>query len=253
MRASPSSDKTPLIFFELGTSESYSLHFHTHTSVFSHFFPVAMAQDNGPAATPAAPQEMAPQQPQEPVSRQPRTHTSPTINQKIEAENEARSLKTLDHTDDPVADAEEKSKRKTPPDDKMTPEESRVTKRRCMDGSLQVEHRSQNLAFNAADHNAAFSRVKLEYKLCSYSEFQNSFASSLGSKLPQAANRGDVKYTKFKPPSSRFHSTSQPFSSGSGRSSSFSSNCLICAEKGHTVFFHLDSPTPIKFLDGKST
>jgi hypothetical protein len=114
---------------------------------------------------------------------------------------------------------------------------------------LRKDHRSQNLAFNAADHDAAFSRAKSEYKL--RLEFQVLVASSLGSKLPQAANR-EAKYTKFKPPGSR-HLTSQPFSSGSGRPSSSSSNCLICAEKGHNVFFHLDSPTPGKFLDGKPT
>jgi len=91
----------------------------------------------------------------------------------------------------------------------------------------------------------------LEYKL--RSEFQAFASSSSGSKLPHAANRGDVKYTKFKPAGSRSNFASQPFSSGSGRSSSSSSNCLICAEKGHTVFLHLDSPTPIKFLDGKPT
>src|SRR6266567_6016461 len=153
-----------------------------------------MVQDNGLAA---------PLQPQGPAPRLPRMHTSPTIidmlkklslsaklqqNQKIEAENEARSFKTLDHVRDPeahpdpgsetasmitideedlkhlkvssyfstvqrwiypslgnlLADAElkereEKVKRKTPPDDKLTPEEARVAKRRCMDGSLLVE------------------------------------------------------------------------------------------------------------------
>ena len=362
-------------------------------------------------------------------------------NQKIEAENEARSFKTLDHLHDPQAhpdpgsemasmitideedlnrlkvltyfsmvqqwiypslgnlltdaelkEREEKVKRKTPPDDKLTSEEARVAKQHCMDGSLHVErvvgafmpvdfanslfetelhvavplpfflnknlhvlideastllmiksnplpgeskgiyildiekllacfgkelsitcsqwgeavlnmfkfqqsqdklsdtgehvawydshfnffnvqqdqdelyeawkgtelelhrdHRSQNLAFNAADHDTAFLRAKSEYKL--RLEFQALVASSssLGLKLPQAANHGDTKYTKFKPPGSRSNFTSQPFLSGSGRSSSSSSNCLICGEKGHTVFLHLDSPTPIKFLDGKPT
>ncbi|KAF8811592.1 hypothetical protein BYT27DRAFT_7036167, partial [Phlegmacium glaucopus] len=44
-----------------------------------------------------------------------------------------------------------------------------------------------------------------------------------------------------------------PFSPGSGRSSSSNSNCLICAERGHTVFFHQDSSQPVKFSNGKST
>ncbi|KAF8803999.1 hypothetical protein BYT27DRAFT_7017997, partial [Phlegmacium glaucopus] len=44
---------------------------------------------------------------------------------------------------------------------------------------------------------------------------------------------------------------SQPFSQGSGRPSLSNSTCLICAERGHTVFFHQDSPTPVKFLNGK--
>ena len=42
-------------------------------------------------------------------------------------------------TDEELKEREEKLKRKTPADDKQTLGESRVTKRRCMDGSLLVE------------------------------------------------------------------------------------------------------------------
>ena len=120
---------------------------------------------------------------------------------------------------------------------------------------LHRDHHSQNLAFNAADHNAAFSRAKSEYKLCLEFQALVASSSSLGLKLPQTANRGDMKYTKFKPLGSHSNFTLQPFLSGSGRSSSSSSssNCLICSKKGHTVFLHLDSPMPVKFLDGKPT
>jgi len=157
-----------------------------------------MAQGNDvgtPADQPVPPQPVPP--------RQPRTHTTPAIikmlktmslasilqkNKKIEAENDARVLKSLEHLHDPVAhphpgsetaslitidaenlnrlkvpsffssfrdwiypslanlladeelkEREEKLKRKTLADDKQTPGESRVTKRRCMDGSLLVE------------------------------------------------------------------------------------------------------------------
>jgi len=96
---------------------------------------------------------------------------------------------------------------------------------------LRKDHCSQNLAFNAADHDTAFSRAKSESKLCL--EFQSLVASSSGSKFSQAANCGDGKYMKFKAPRSNL--TSQPFSSGSGRPSSSSSNCLICGEKGHRI------------------
>jgi hypothetical protein len=112
---------------------------------------------------------------------------------------------------------------------------------------LRKDHRSQNLAFNAADHDAAFSRAETSHKL--RLEFQALFASSQGSK-PFAGGRGSNPHNKSpsKPP---YRSNPQPFPSGSGRPSPSNSNCLICAEKGHTVFIHQDSPTPVKFLDGK--
>ncbi|KIM41794.1 hypothetical protein M413DRAFT_71105 [Hebeloma cylindrosporum] len=117
---------------------------------------------------------------------------------------------------------------------------------------LRKDHRSQNLAFNASDYDAAFSRAKSEHKL--RSEFQALVAPSQGSRLPPTNNRGGGNHNKnlsFKSPS-RFHPNSQSFPSGSGRSSSSSSStCLICAEKGHNVFHHQDSPIPVKLADGK--
>lgn len=103
---------------------------------------------------------------------------------------------------------------------------------------LRRDHRSQNLAFNAADH-----------------EFQALLAASQGSKMPPGNNRGSGNYAakgSAIKPSSRFQSGSQPFLSGSGRSSNPNSNCLVCAERGHTVLAHQDSTTPVKFLDGKA-
>ncbi|KIM41793.1 hypothetical protein M413DRAFT_71166 [Hebeloma cylindrosporum] len=157
----------------------------------------------GPAAPPPAPQDPQPPPRDPQAPRPPRTHTSPTIikmlksmslasilqkNKKIEAENDARALKALEHEQDPVAhpdpgseqaslitieaedfnrlripsfltsfrdwiypslaklladeelkDREEKQKRKTPSDDKLSPEELRISKRRCMDGTTLVE------------------------------------------------------------------------------------------------------------------
>jgi len=117
---------------------------------------------------------------------------------------------------------------------------------------LRRDHRSQNLAFNAADHDAAFARAKSDHKL--RLEFQ-ALVASQGPKFSPMNNRGGGSYTKnslFKP-SSRSQSGSQPFSSGSGRPPSSNSNCLICTEKGHTIFAHQDPPTAVKFPDGKLT
>jgi len=118
---------------------------------------------------------------------------------------------------------------------------------------LCKDHCSQNLAFNAADHDAAFERAQLSYNL--HFEFQTQFQTlmsvSQGSKIPSVnAHGGGNGYTKFKPAFNRSHPTSQSFPSGSGRlsSSSSSSYCLICAEKGHTVFAHWDSSTPSNLL-----
>jgi hypothetical protein len=41
--------------------------------------------------------------------------------------------------------------------------------------------------------------------------------------------------------------------SGSRRSPSSNSNCFICMEKGHTIFTQQDSPTAVKFPNGKQT
>jgi len=60
---------------------------------------------------------------------------------------------------------------------------------------LHRDHCSQNLAFNATDHDAAFSRAKLEYKLRLEFQAYVAVASPLGSKFPQTANRGEGKYT----------------------------------------------------------
>ena len=47
--------------------------------------------------------------------------------------------------------------------------------------------------------------------------------------------------------------SSQPFPSSSGRSSSSTPDCLICAEQGHDTTQHADSTSPIKFKsDGKA-
>jgi len=52
---------------------------------------------------------------------------------------------------------------------------------------------------------------------------------------------------KFGPHSSQRCPLSQPFPSGSGRSSSLMPDCLIYAEQGHNVTQHADSMSPIKF------
>jgi hypothetical protein len=114
---------------------------------------------------------------------------------------------------------------------------------------LRKDHRSQNLAFNAVDHDAAFSRAESSHKL--RLEFQAMFASSQAMKPPPTNSRGSGNYNKSFPHRPLRHS-SQSFPSGSGRSTSSNSCCLICAEKGHTVFHHQDSSTQVKFLDGKS-
>ena len=52
------------------------------------------------------------------------------------------------------------------------------------------DHCSQNLAFNASDHDAAFSRAKLDHKLCL--EFQALVVSSQGPRFPSQTVVGVV-------------------------------------------------------------
>jgi hypothetical protein len=113
---------------------------------------------------------------------------------------------------------------------------------------LRKDHRSQNLAFNAADHDMAFSRAESSHKL--RLEFQALFASTQGTKIPGTNGRGTGSHSKnpSRPP---FRFGSQPFPSGSGRPPSSNSYCLICAEKGHTITLHQDASSPVKFTDSK--
>jgi len=68
-------------------------------------------------------------------------------------------------------------------------------------------------------------------------------------------NAGLAKFApRFGPRSSQTRPPSQPFPSGSGRSSSSTPDCLICAERGHNATQHADSTSPVKFKsDGKTT
>jgi len=68
-------------------------------------------------------------------------------------------------------------------------------------------------------------------------------------------NAGLAKFAlRFSPRSSQTRPPSQPFPSGSGRSSSLMPDCLICAEQGHDATQHADSTSPVKFKsNGKTT
>ena len=115
---------------------------------------------------------------------------------------------------------------------------------------FRKEHRSEKTRFKLDHHEDAFRDARNAHQL--KQEILALFPAQ-APKFPQNNNRGTSgNYNKsFSKPPSRFQASSQPFSSGSGRSSSSTSNCLICTERGHTVFFHQNSPTASKFLGGK--
>ena len=70
-------------------------------------------------------------------------------------------------------------------------------------------------------------------------------------KTPFSATFG--KLTPRLTPRSSQSRPSQPFPSGSGKSSSSTPDCLICTERGHDATQHADSTTPVKFKsDGKA-
>jgi hypothetical protein len=75
-------------------------------------------------------------------------------------------------------------------------------------------------------------------------------------KVQLSRDGGGYQTPKSKyPPRSRFsdRSPSSSFPSGSGRSSSLPTDCLICGERGHDSRRHGNSTTRIKFKDGKPT
>ena len=117
------------------------------------------------------------------------------------------------------------------------------------------DHRSRNLKFAAGDYDRALGLAEEGHKL--RKEMQDLFAASrTAAPRPLANARGGnnsgVGYLNRNGRPSRFQSTSQPFPSGSGRTTSSSNSyCLICAEKGHNISLHIDS-THVKFLDRKA-
>jgi hypothetical protein len=83
--------------------------------------------------------------------------------------------------------------------------------------------------------------VDIRGMISSSAPTKSSFSSTANKLLPKLTPRS----SQSRP--------SQPFQSGSGRSSSSTPDCLICAERGHDATQHADSTTPIKFKsDGKS-
>jgi len=127
---------------------------------------------------------------------------------------------------------------------------------KVMELEFHQNHRSCNLKFTASDYDKALGLAEESLKL--WKEMHELFAS-LRTAGPRfsfnncgGGTTGAVYLNKNGKPPSCSHGT-QPFPTGSGRASSSNSHCLICAEKGHNIFLHVDSPTNIKFLDGKTT
>jgi hypothetical protein len=123
---------------------------------------------------------------------------------------------------------------------------------KVMELEFRQDHRSRHLKFSATDYDKALGLTEESHKLCKeFQEFVNSSQTAVGRSGP--SSRGSLapfsQRVLLHGPS-HSQSYSQPFPSGSGRSSS-TAVCLICAQRGHTIFFHLKSTTPAKFVDGK--
>jgi hypothetical protein len=125
---------------------------------------------------------------------------------------------------------------------------------KVMELEFRQDHRSRHLKFSATDYDKALGLTEESHKL--RKEFQEIVASShTATPRPGSSYRGGAgSFSQRNLPRgpSYPHTHSQPFSSGSGKPPS-SAVCLICAEGGHNVFFHLKSSTPTKFADGKTT
>jgi hypothetical protein len=124
---------------------------------------------------------------------------------------------------------------------------------KVMELKFRQDHRSRHLKFSATDYDKALGLTEESHKLRKeFHEFVNSSQSGIGRSGP--SYRGSVtSFSQRALPQGPSHlqGSSQPFPSGSGKSSS-TAVCLICAQRGHTVFFHLKSTTPAKFADGKA-
>ena len=118
---------------------------------------------------------------------------------------------------------------------------------------FRQDHRSRHLKFSATDYDKALGITEESHKLRKeFQEFVNS--SQTAAVRPGPSYRGSA--ASFSPralPRGASHpqTYSQPFPSGSGKSSP-TAVCLICAQKGHTLFVHLKTTTPTKFVDGKA-
>ena len=125
---------------------------------------------------------------------------------------------------------------------------------KVMELEFRQDHRSRHLKFSATDYDKALGLTEESHKL--RKEFQELVASS-----QSAVQRSGPSYRGSAAPfsqrnlprgSSYSQTSSQPFPAGSGKPSS-SAVCLICAQRGHNIFFHLKSSTSlIKFSDGKA-
>jgi len=113
---------------------------------------------------------------------------------------------------------------------------------KVMELEFRQDHRSHHLKFSAPDYDKALGLTEESHKLCK--EFQELVASSQiqRSGPPYRGSAGPFSQRNlprgpFQPPT-----YSQPFPSGSGKPSS-SAVCLICAQRGHNLFFHQKTTT----------
>jgi len=124
---------------------------------------------------------------------------------------------------------------------------------KVMELEFLQDHRSRHLKFSAPDYDKALSLTKESHKL--QKEFQEFITSSQmviqQSGPPYHSSAGPPSQRNFPQGPFQPHTFSQPFSSGSSKPSS-STVCLICAQRGHNLFFHQKTTTTIKFADRKA-
>ena len=124
---------------------------------------------------------------------------------------------------------------------------------KVMELEFRQDHRSRHLKFSATDYDKALGITEESHKLRKeFQDFVNSSQTAVtrSSGPPYRGSAGPFSQRTLPRGPSHLQTSPQPFSSGSGKSPS-TAVCLICAQRGHTVFFHLKSTTPAKFTDGK--
>ena len=123
---------------------------------------------------------------------------------------------------------------------------------KVMELEFRQDHRNRHLKFSATDYDKALGLTEESHKLRKeFQEFISSSQTVAGwSGPPYHGNTAPFPHRVFPWGSSHSLASSQPFSSGSSKSSS-TAVCLICAQRGHTFSPTSNPPPPPNLPTGR--